>query len=185
MRADDFDIVIHASQWADKADDFPDAGVAGFQEAKRDMAAKVWRIAGRGDVSLIVLCLHRVAFGHQMRASGHLVLRVHRLQPHQFQRVGFIQTGALRQFRPDGILGFGHHLAHPKVQCGGRAVQFVRRRVALFDPHDIERLKPVRHHIEFLARLHQPAHQRVAIAGGYGNLVSQFAREGDPEQPCA
>ena len=93
------------------------------------------------------------------------------------------QPLSLRHDPADAVLLGGHHAPQPKFGRRRRPVELVAGGVALLDAHDAQGLGSVGHDAHRLAQLHQPPHQRVAVAGGDRQFVGQLAREGDAEQP--
>ena len=175
MGADDFYVVIHTGQRADEPDNLAHARIAGFQIANADVTFQMRRIAGRGDITLIMSCIRGRAFGHQMRASGHGVLRVHRFKANQFQRIFAVHPFAFRERRADAVFLFRHHPPHTKVEGRGRAVQLIARGMPLFDPHNAKRFGAINYGVKFFAGLDQFADHRIAIAGRDGNFIGEFA----------
>ena len=57
--------------------------------------------------------------------------------------------------------------------------------MALLDAHDVQRLEAVRRGSEGLARPHQGANDRVAMAARHAELIGELTREGDAEEACA
>ena len=136
MGADDFNGGGKAVKRADKTHDLAQPRVAILEEPKRDGMAKVGRETGGGDVAMIVGRIDRTVGVHQMRTRRHRVSGVHGFDPDLPQITSCIQPLALGEFRADAVLGLADHPRHAEVLRGGCAVQFVARRVALFDTHD-------------------------------------------------
>ena len=87
---------------------------------------------------------------------------------------------ALRHHAADVVLLARHHAAEAQIARGQLPVDLVAGHMALLDAHHAERLGAVGRDAELLARRHDGADQRIAIARRDGQLVGKLAREREP-----
>ncbi|MPM07842.1 hypothetical protein SDC9_54151 [bioreactor metagenome] len=153
-----------------------------LEEPKPDRMAEMGREAGRGDPALIALGLLRRTRGEEMRADGDRHGRIDRHQAHKAAGVGHERL-APAHHRPDRILLRRDHPAHAEHLRRALAVQLIARGMALLDAQHAERLGAVGGGAEIGADRNQSCHQRRAIACRHRDLIGQFARERDPEEP--
>src|SRR6056297_2006527 len=149
MGRNDLDLHFLAMHGADGTDDLALAGIAAFDKAKADGMPKTGRIGDRGHPPLIVVHIGRGIAVDEMHARNQWLRRVHWLEPHQFHRIFADHLGPLAQDITDAVLLLAHHPAHTKVMRGGLPVQFIPRRMALFNPHDAKSLGAIRYRTVF------------------------------------
>ena len=120
--------------------------------------------------------------GDQRRAFGQDLAGIVGGQADQLLAVAAGGVAARQRATAEKVLVAGDERAEPKIDRRHRAVGFLSDDdVALLGPHDMHRLGAVRGDAEGLADGDQPFPQFQPLIGRYIDLVTQLAREADPE----
>src|SRR5689334_24810526 len=163
-RVADFDLDIAVAHWIVSAHPFADPLRPARDHTKADPVTEHRRERDRGRVALIVLDCVRRTRGQKMCARTQPRLAIDRTKAHERRPVFCKKRRTLRHRAADTVLLRGYQLAEAEIACGQLPVDLVARHVSLFDAHYAERLGAIRRDAELLARRHDGADERIAIA---------------------
>src|SRR3990170_7517882 len=153
------------------------------EQAEAEPMAERGRKCDRGDIALVVLGGGLSVLGNEMSARAQAVFPVERPQAHERRTRGIGERGPRRHEASDEVLLGREQLAKAEIVRRGLAVQLAPRWMPFLDAQDAERLGAIRRDAEGRARFQDRAHQTVAEARRYADLVGQLAREGEAVDP--